>query len=201
MIGKASLLVCFIAAASALQAGPITYNLSFNFTDGGGDTLPTAGRFIYDSSLVSNPFSSFTVTEGGLVFDLTSAANGFTGDSFVGACKNARNAAGLFSGMTGAGCEPSWSYLPDALSSQFQIVVCASSADVCWDGNITSSVAAQGTGEFAGSAGLFTVTATPEPGAFWFSGIGVLALASRVWARRKRLAETYRQGSSSCSYC
>jgi hypothetical protein len=53
---KKTLLFSYVLAisAAALQAAPITYNLTFT----GGPPLPTAGSFTYDSSLAVNPFSA-----------------------------------------------------------------------------------------------------------------------------------------------
>lgn len=185
MIKKASLLLCFITAVSGLQASPIAYNLSFNFTNGGGNTLPTAGSFTYNSSLAVNPFSGFTVTEGGILFDLTSLANVFTGNTLVGACKSAQSAAGFFNGLTGVGCQPTWTYTPDFVSD-FTIFVCSLSGNSCNDGSVDRTVFGQGTGSGI-SGGRITATpaAAPEPGAVWLSGIGVLALLSRAWVSRR----------------
>jgi len=180
MIRKTSLLLCFITAVSALQAGPIAYNISF--TLGSGNTLPTPASFTYDSSLAVNPFSAFTVTAGGVLFNLTSQANGFTGNSFVGACKSSQSAAGFFNGLTGAGCLPTWIYVPlGGGNFLFQISVCSLSGTGCDDGAASTFAAGAGTG--SASSGSLTVTpatATPEPGALWLSGIGILALMSRV---------------------
>jgi hypothetical protein len=179
MIKKATLILGVLAAVSALHASPTFYSLSFNFTDGVGTTLPTAGSFTYDSSLAVNPFSAFTVTEGGLVFDLTSAANSFTGNGSVGACKSAQSAAGLFNGMTAAGCLPGWQYAPDA---SFEISVC-SLQEECDDGGASASLVSGGGGVF--SRGDLTATAVPEPAALWLSGAGLLALMSRTRVLRR----------------
>jgi hypothetical protein len=185
MIRKASLLLSFITVVSALQAAPLTYNLSFNFAVDSGNLLPT-GSFTYDSSLAVNPFSSFTVAEGGLLFDLRNAANGFTGNSLVGACKSSQSAAGFFNGLTGADCIGSWNTFSLPMGfAQFNIFVCSISGTPCNDGSVFNS--SQGTIPPL-NGGLLTATAAaaaPEPGALWLCGIGMAALISRAWATRK----------------
>lgn len=185
MIRKASLLLSFITVVSALQAAPLTYNLSFNLFPGGRNTLPT-GSFTYDSSLAVNPFSSFTVAEGGLLLDFRNAANGFTGNSFVGACKSSQSAAGFFNALTGAGCISSWHTDTIQGFSQFQISVCSIPGTPCVDGTIVTS--SRGTIPEGNDDGQLTATAAvaaPEPGAVWLCGIGMAALISRAWATRK----------------
>ena len=195
MIRKAALMLCFITTVSALQASPIAYNLSFTLI--AGDTLPTAGSFTYDSSLAVNPFSAFTLTAGGGLVNLTSAANGFTGNSLVGACKSSQSAAGFFNGLTGAGCLPGWVYIPVGGGDFFfQISVCSLSGTFCDDGSAFTQ--ATGVSPGSNSFGSLTVTAataTPEPGALWLSGIGVLALMSRVWVQRRMRNELMTSGS------
>jgi PEP-CTERM motif len=184
MIRRVSFILGFLVTLSALHATPSFYALSFNFTGGSGDTLPT-GSFTYDSSLVSNPFSSFVVDAGGLVFDLTSSANSFAGDASLGACKSSNTPAGLFNALTAPGCEGGWDYLPNPGFTQLQIDVCSATFR-CDDGSVTLSEAATGTGSVRGSGGQVTAAqATPEPGAIWLSGIGLLVLMGRGWSRRK----------------
>jgi hypothetical protein len=184
MIRKASLLLSFITVVSALQAAPLTYNLSFNFAVGSGNLLPT-GSFTYDSSLAVNPFSSFTVAEGGLLFDLRNAANGFTGSSLVGACKSSQSAAGFFNALTGAGCINIWHVIPLFPVSQALISVCSIPGTPCDDGDIVTfsqgTIPALNAGEVTATA----AAAAPEPGALWLCGIGMAALISRAWATRK----------------
>ena len=176
--------IVLTAAAAVLQAGPVTYNLAFT----GAAPLPTAGSFNYDSSLAVNPFSLFTFTEDGILFDLTTAANGFTGNGFVGACKSSASAAGFFNALTTPGCQNSWIYVPLGSSALFQISVC-SNTTACDDGAAGGVASGTSTSGSLGLVSATAATATPEPGALWLSGTGFLALMIRAMVRRKRSAQ------------
>jgi hypothetical protein len=182
---KILMLSCLLTVASAaLQASPVTYSLTFT----GGPPLPS-GSFNYDASLAVNPFSSFLVTDAGTSFDLTNAANSFTGNSLVGVCKSSQSAAGLFNALTTPGCESGWIYLNLGPSGQrFQISVC-SAAFSCDDGGASALVPGnngQPGGNSFGGISATPASATPEPGTLWLSGTGIAALMARAWARRKR---------------
>ena len=185
MIRKSSLLLSFIAVVSALQATPLTYNLSFQIFTGFQNPLPT-GSFTYDSSLAVNPFSNFTVVAGGFPLDLTNSANVPNGFSSVGACWSSNSATGFFNGLTGSGCIATWYVFKSRQGFDlFQISVCSSQGTQCNDGSIAilfqGTISGLSTGEVTATA---AVTA-PEPGAVWLCGIGMAALISRAWVTRK----------------
>ena len=81
------------------QAAPVTYNINF----AGGGLLPHPVKFTYDSSLVSNPFTNFSIAWNGGNFDLTSAAN--SGPSRTG-CLGTSTPAAVFALLSGTaqGC-------------------------------------------------------------------------------------------------
>jgi len=62
-------LFLFAAIGVPIQAGPISYTITFT----GGPILPTAGSFQYDPA--SPQFTDFTVEWDGYTFDLTGSAN------------------------------------------------------------------------------------------------------------------------------
>ncbi|MBI4906929.1 MAG: PEP-CTERM sorting domain-containing protein [Acidobacteria bacterium] len=181
---KILMLSWLLAAAATLPAAPAAYNLSFT----GGPVVPTAGSFTYDASLAVNPFSSFFVTEVGSLFDFTSAANAFTGNGPVGVCKSSQSAAGLFNALTTAGCQTVWTYQDGGISQLFQILTCSDTSTCGADGAVYALVNVGGGGSPI-SFGVIAATpasTVPEPGVLWLSGIGIVALMARGWARRKR---------------
>lgn len=91
------LLAVMVVAFSATNAHADSLtDGTINFTVTSGSPTPT-GSFVFDNT--TNSFSSFSVLWAGLVFDLTSSANGLSGATVAG-CPS----AGIFSYLVDNGC-------------------------------------------------------------------------------------------------
>jgi hypothetical protein len=141
---------------------------------------PTAGSFTFDPSNMTAPFSDFTVTWDGTIFDMTNAANtdggpGFGCDSQTAAPRVGINT--MFQSFV-APCSNvsySWAGIYDASAGIGFFTFDASNPGCCtYEVYRTYSVALGG-GDLSGQ-GTYSVSETPEPPAFTELLIGVLAL-------------------------
>jgi hypothetical protein len=160
-----------------------TYTLNFT----GAGTNPTAGSFTYDPDTMT--FTSFSVTFGGLIFDLTSSANApRTLGPFPSCLDGLAGGAATFAFIAGS-CNPppsGWQQFWQGLTSSPAVF----EFQLAYPGTPGLSIIAEvpcaaGCQFSATGAGHWSATPVPEPRAATLTLAGLLSIAfisrKRCW--------------------
>lgn len=185
-----ALVALVVGASAAAQAAEIVYDI--NFTNDFSDVAAPTGSFTYNAA--TSQFTNFTVNWDALTFDLTAAANTFSGGAGAPACVgNLSGGAAAFAFLS-PGCQTfqdSWdaTAAPQQNQSELAFFDFVDSSDTVQIGS-PGVDATDATDGDTGARGNFTITAidtsisstTPEPGtvALLAGGLGLL------WLRRRR---------------